>query len=101
MESSKRFIKITFEQPFLPVDLVAENKNRTVGELLVCQQGLQLALGLFESSPEQEKTFDMCANVHLSSTYASSSRRNDIASLLFWHLSQESTRKTMASTAGK
>jgi len=34
-----------------PVDLVAENKNRTVGELLVCQQGLQLALGLFESSP--------------------------------------------------
>ena len=92
--------KITFEQPCLPVDLVAENKNRTVGELLVCQQGLQLALGLFESSPEQEKTFDMCANVHLSSTYASSSRRNDIASLCC-HLSQESTRKTMASTAGK
>ena len=98
MESSKRFIKITFKQPFLPVDLVAENKNRTVGELLVCQQGLQLALGLFESSPEQKNTFDKCTFVVGICIH---SGRNDIASLFIGHLSQESTRKTMASTAGK
>ena len=70
LESSKRFIKITFEALWSPVDLVAENKNRTVWELLVCQQGLQLALGLFESSPEQN-TLDKCASAHSLSAYIS------------------------------
>ena len=32
-----------------PVNLVAQNEDRTVGQLLVCEEGVQLHLGLAEA----------------------------------------------------